>query len=121
MHLFRETFLLFGLNLLDAFLTLLWVRSGVAPESNLLMAGLLEVGDYTFLAAKIAMGTTVALVLLRWGDRRIARYGLSLALAIYVSVMGIHLFTGLAAFGYLSGTVLPEFNRLTERIFVMVF
>lgn len=101
MHLFRETFLLFGLNLLDALLTIVWVRSGVATEGNQLMASLIERGDVTFLAAKLAIGLVAAVVLLRWSDLKLARYGVSVALAVYVCLMGIHLFTGLSAFGYI--------------------
>lgn len=107
MHLFRETFLLFSLNLLDAILTLIWVRSGVAPEGNELMAKLLDMGNLPFLGAKIAMGTFAAIVLLRWGNRKLARYGVTVALAVYISVMGIHLMTYLTAVGYLS-TLLPH-------------
>ena len=106
MHLFRETFLLFSLNLLDAILTLIWVRSGVAPEGNELMAALLDMGNLPFLGAKIAMGTFAAIVLLRWGNRKLARYGVAVALAVYVSVMGIHLLTYLTAVGYLAS--LPQ-------------
>ena len=88
MHLFRETFLLFSLNLLDALLTIIWVRNGVATEGNNLMARLLDSGDFTFLSAKIAIGTITALVLLRWGNRSLAKYGLTLALAVYISLDG---------------------------------
>lgn len=102
MHLFRETFLLFLLNLLDAILTIIWVRSGVAPEGNQLMARLLDMSDLTFLGAKIAMGTFAAIVLLRWGNRKLAKYGVAVALAVYISVMGIHLITYLSAIGYLA-------------------
>ena len=42
--------LLFTLNWLDAQLTLLWIRLGVATEGNSLMARILEHGDLTFLA-----------------------------------------------------------------------
>ena len=101
MPLFRETFLLFSLNLLDAMLTIVWVRNGVATESNQLMARLLDNGDLAFLSAKIAIGTITALVLLRWGNRTLARYGLTLTLAVYLSLMGIHVVTGLSAFGYI--------------------
>lgn len=38
MNLFRQSFLLFSLNLLDALLTIVWVRNGVATEANYLMA-----------------------------------------------------------------------------------
>lgn len=94
MHLFRETLLLFGLNLLDAFLTLAWVRSGVAGEANFIMAKLLEVSDYAFIGAKFGIGLMAAIVFLLWGDRRIARYGITLALLVYCGVMVIHAFTG---------------------------
>ena len=116
MHLFRETFLLFSLNLLDAILTIVWVRNGVAIEGNQLMARLLDSGDLTFLAAKIAIGTIAALVLLRWGNRRLARYGLTLALAVYISLMGIHVMTGLTAFGYISRTAMTDLSLIVELL-----
>lgn len=116
MHLFRETFLLFSLNLLDAILTIVWVRNGVATEGNHLMARLLDSGDFTFLAAKIAIGTVAALVLLRWGNRRLARYGLTVALAVYISLMGVHVMTGLTAFGYISQTAITDLYSLAELL-----
>lgn len=116
MQLFRETFLLFSLNLLDAILTIVWVRSGVATEGNDLMAVLLENSELTFLGAKIAMGTITAVVLLRWGSRKLARYGVSLALAAYISLMGVHLFTGLSAFGYISNTFIDDVARFSETL-----
>jgi hypothetical protein len=100
MNLFRESFLLFSLNLLDALLTIIWVRNGVATEGNLVMARLLEVGDLTFLMAKLAIGTFAALVFLRFGgERRLGKYGITFALIVYISLMGIHALTGLSAVG----------------------
>lgn len=119
MHLFRETFLLFSLNLLDAILTIIWVRNGVATEGNHLMARLLDSGDFSFLSAKIAIGTITALVLLRWGNRRLARYGLSLALAVYISLMGIHVVTGLSAFGYISKTTIENMQIFADGLLAM--
>jgi len=116
MHLFRETFLLFSLNLLDAILTIIWVRNGVATEGNHLMARLLDSGDFTFLSAKIAIGTITALVILRWGNRRLARYGLTVALAVYISLMGIHVMTGLTALGYISKTAFSDLQSLTDGL-----
>lgn len=116
MHLFRETFLLFSLNLLDAILTIVWVRNGVATEGNELMARLLDSGDFTFLAAKIAIGTVAAVVLLRWGNRRLARYGLTVALAVYISLMGIHIMTGLTAFGLISQSSMTDLYSLTQLL-----
>src|SRR5215211_2712434 len=114
MHLFRETFLLFSLNLLDAILTIIWVRNGVASEGNQLMARLLDSGDFTFLTAKIAIGTIAALVLLRWGNRTLARYGVALALAMYISLMGIHIVTGLTAFGYMSQNSVENIQNFAD-------
>lgn len=114
MQLLRGTTLLFGLNLLDALLTLVWVRSGVATEGNQIMARLLEIGDLTFLAAKIAIGLITMVVLLRWGNRRMAQYGLAVALAVYIGLMGVHLFTGLAAFGLISSTTVHDLTQWTQ-------
>ena len=120
MHLFRETFLLFSLNLLDALLTIVWVRNGVATEGNELMARLLDSGDFTFLAAKIAIGTITALVILRWGEMKLAQYGLTLAIAVYISLMGIHIVTGLSAFGVISQTGMHELTSLANGLLAVV-
>jgi len=116
MHLFRETFLLFLLNLLDAVLTIIWVRSGVATEGNHMMAKLLDMGDFTFLGVKLAIGTFAAIVLLRWGNRRLAKYGVAVALAVYIGVMGIHLLTYLSATGYITTMSIPELPGLVGSI-----
>lgn len=110
MYLVRETFLLFGLNLLDALLTLIWVRNGVAEEGNRLMAELLNISDIAFLSGKLAVGLLAAVVLLKWGYFRIAKIGVSIALVLYVGLMGIHIMTGLTAVGVVSnGTVSGAF------------
>ena len=121
MNLTRPVFLLFGLNLVDALLTLVWVRSGIAPESNQLMAALLDMGNFPFLGAKLAMGSITAAVLIYGSQFRLARYGLGLALATYVGSIGIHIFTGLAAYGYLSGNFSNELFRLSGELFAFVF
>jgi hypothetical protein len=108
MHLFREVFLLFSLNLLDAILTIIWVRTGVAPEGNQLMASVMEHSDFAFVGVKILMGTLVAVVILRWGNRKLARYGVAVALAVYISVMGIHLLTFLTAVTSTASLVAPQ-------------
>ena len=103
MNLFREAILLFSLNLLDAVLTILWVRNGAAEEANMLMAKLLEMGDLTFLGGKLLIGTFAAIVFVRGGNTHLARYGISFAIAVYTGLMGIHLVTGVAALGMFSG------------------
>lgn len=117
MHLVAPTILLFGLNLLDALLTLVWVRSGVAIEGNQLMAALLDIGDGPFLGTKVAIGTIAALVLFRWGSRPLARYGLAVALAVYLGLMGVHVFTGLAAFGVVSNNAIHQFSDWSGQLF----
>ena len=119
MQLIAPTVLLFALNVLDAVLTIVWVRSGVATEGNQLMASLLDVGNMPFLIVKIAIGAVAAVVLSRWGSKRLARYGLAVALAVYIGLMGIHLFTGLSAFGYVSNTFLQDLGNLTGQIFAV--
>lgn len=120
MPLVAPTLLLFGLNLLDALLTIIWVREGVATEGNQLMASLLDMGDGPFLAVKITVGAIAAGVLLRWGSRPLARYGVAVALAVYISLMGIHLFTGLAAMGYISANFVQSLSQYPEQFFALL-
>jgi len=108
MNLIHQTFLLFLLNIFDAVLTIVWVRTGVAIESNQLMATLLDIGNWPFLGVKIAIGAVVAITVLSAGDRRVSRYGVTAALAVYVGLMVVHLFTGLSAFG-----LIPSDNIVT--------
>ena len=116
----QQTFLLFALNFLDAVLTIYWIRNGFATEGNQLMAGLLDIGDAPFLMVKIAVGALAAFVLWHWGSYRIARYGLSLALTLYVSLMGIHLFTGLSACGIISEAALHNFSGWMKGVFAFL-
>ncbi|MBK9767541.1 MAG: hypothetical protein IPP63_11260 [Chloracidobacterium sp.] len=81
------------------------------------MASLLDIGNGPFLAVKIAMGTIAAFVLVRWGGRPLARYGMAIALAIYIGLMGVHLFTGLAAFGYVSADQIKNFTDIPGQLF----
>lgn len=121
MHLFAPTFLLFALNLLDALLTIVWVRSGVATEGNQLMASLLDIGNGPFLGVKIAIGLIAAIVLFKWGNRPLAKYGLAVALAVYLGLMGIHVFTGLSAFGYVSNTTLHDLTAWSGQFLALIF
>jgi hypothetical protein len=120
MHLFRQTLLLFTFNLVDALLTILWVNNGIASEGNQLMARLLDGGTLQFLGVKVAIGVIAAFVLLRWGYFSLARYGVSVALAVYVSVMGIHLFTALAAFGQVSQSFLVTATQFAQDVAAML-
>lgn len=117
MQLYRQAFFLFALNLLDAVMTIYWVHNGFASEGNQLMAELLEIGYLPFLTVKLLVGAIAAVVLWRWRDLRLAKYGLSLALTVYISLMGVHFMTGLSAFGFISDASLNSFTRWTHSIF----
>ena len=114
------TIVLFLLNLVDALLTIYWVRNGFATEGNALMASLLDMGNTPFLAVKMMIGATTAIVLWRWKNLRVAQYGLTVALAVYLGVMAVHLFTGLSAFGYLSDSFLTNCAQLTENVLAFI-
>ena len=117
MQISGQIILLFALNLLDAVLTIYWVRNGFATEGNRLMAILLDLGDLPFLAAKLAIGSAAAAVLWRWGNLRLARCGLSVVLFLYIGLMGVHLFTGLSAFGLVSENFVQNLSSWSHSIF----
>ena len=98
----RAVFLLFSLNLIDAFVTLVWVGGGYAPEANHLMAVALDWGVLPFLLIKIGMGAFTAVVLLYGAEYKLARIGVTVALVAYSGVMAFHALTYLAVQGNLS-------------------
>lgn len=121
MQLIAPTVLLFVLNLLDALLTIIWVRSGVATEGNQLMASLLDIGNGPFLGVKIGIGLVATVVLVKSRNHAIARYGLAVALAVYLGLMVVHFFTGLAAFGLVSSHQIREFVDWPSQFFALFF
>jgi hypothetical protein len=92
--------LLFALNLVDAQLTLVWIRLNVATEGNALMARVLEHGEMTFLGAKILVGGFAAYILYRCAHMPLARHGLTVVLGIYSLLMLVHAATGCLALGW---------------------
>jgi hypothetical protein len=97
---------LFALNLLDAQLTLLWIRMNVASEGNALMARILQHGELTFLGAKVAVGAFAAFILYRCAHLPLARHGLTAVLAIYAGLMLVHAATGCVALGWQGPVIL---------------
>lgn len=95
-----KSLLLFGLNWLDANLTILWVRLNVATEGNALMASLLDHSELSFLVFKLAIGGFAAYVLYRCSHLPLARRGLSAALIVYAALMVVHAATGCYALGW---------------------
>lgn len=116
MQLSSQTFLLFTLNFLDAILTIFWVENGFASEGNQLMAGLLDIGVLPFLLVKIAVGAVASVVFWRWGNLQLAKYGLAVALAVYICLMGVHVFTGLVGFGFISDEFISDVSLLPGKV-----
>jgi hypothetical protein len=117
MQLTQQTLLLFTLNFLDAVFTIYWVHFGFATEGNQLMAGLLDIGYAPFLMVKIAVGALAAVVLWHWRNLRLAKYGLALALTVYVGLMGVHFITGLSAAGFISETMIVDLTVWSRDVF----
>ncbi|MBK25073.1 MAG: hypothetical protein CME70_19400 [Halobacteriovorax sp.] len=83
--------IIFLFNIFDAFLTLAWVETGLAHETNPIMAYVLEIGPNVFLTIKISI-VTLGLIIL-WFTKQYAwvrpiTLGL---LALYSYIVGIHL------------------------------
>ena len=109
MNKLSKSCLLFGLNWLDAQLTLLWIRLHVATEGNGLMARVLEHGELTFLGAKLVIGALAAYILYRCAHLPVARYGLTVVLGIYSLLMVVHAATGCVALGWHGPVMVLEY------------
>ena len=120
MSAFSKSLLLFFLNWLDAQLTILWVRGGVATEGNGLMAFLLNHGNAPFLAAKIAVGALVAYTLYRFSHVALARRGLHFVLCLYLMLMFVHAVTGASALGWQPPDALIAFLHLPDRLLALI-
>jgi len=120
MSVFSKSLLLFLLNWLDAQLTILWVRGGVATEGNGLMAYLLDRGNAPFLSTKLIVGALVAYTLYRFSHVALARRGLSLVLGLYLALMLVHAATGAAAFGWHPPETLVAVFRFPDHLFSLL-
>lgn len=121
MSFYHQAVLLFLLNVVDAFLTVYWVRHGYATEGNQLMATLLDLGNFYFILVKVGVGVVAAFCFWNWKEFRLARVGLSVALVLYAGVMGIHLLTGLAAAGLLSGNTIQQVTDWSRSVLILFF
>ncbi len=113
--------LLFTLNWLDAQLTILWIRRGVATEGNALMARILQHGDLAFLGAKLAIGASAAYILYRCAHLPIAKRGLNFVLGIYVILMLVHVATGCMALGWQTPIVVVDYVGSLPNAFLSLF
>lgn len=118
MSAFSKSLLLFALNWIDAQLTLVWVRLGIATEGNGLMAWVMEAGDAQFLAVKLAVGALSAYALYRWSHLPLARRGLHFALCLYLALMLVHAAAGAAALGWHAPHALVSYVSALPASFV---
>ena len=102
MNLWRSVAILFALNIIDAIVTIMWIRNGVTTEGNYIMASVLDFGEVPFFAVKLGIGIVTCGVLLYGSEYRLARVGSRIALAAYSFAIVSHILTGFAASGYLS-------------------
>ncbi|MFL6333672.1 MAG: DUF5658 family protein [Pyrinomonadaceae bacterium] len=120
MSAFSKSLLLFLLNWLDAQLTILWVRGGVATEGNGLMAYLLNLGNAPFLCAKLADGGLVAYTLYRFTHLAVARRGLRLTLGLYLALMLVHAATGASALGWHAPEAMAFVLHLPSKVYALL-
>lgn len=120
MSIFSKSLLLFLLNWLDAQLTILWVRGGVATEGNGLMAYLLDMGNAPFLSTKLAVGALVAYTLYRFSHLAVARRGLQLTLGLYLALMLVHAATGASALGWQPPEAVAAVFLLPSKVYALI-
>ncbi len=120
MSIFSKSVLLFALNWLDAQLTIMWVRGGVATEGNGLMAYLLRLGDTPFLLAKLLVGALVAYIFYRFSNFSLARRGLHFALGLYLTLMLVHAATCASAMGWQPPETLAALFHIPDRLLALV-
>ena len=112
-----KSLLLFGLNWLDAQLTIIWVRAGWATEGNGLMAHLLDAGDLPFLSVNRTLGAIAGYIFYRFSSLPLARRGVAFALGLYLCLMAVHAATGLAGSGLIEPeSPLAHLTRLPETL-----
>ncbi|MBC7933620.1 MAG: hypothetical protein H7Z38_23920 [Rubrivivax sp.] len=117
MSAFSKSLLLFMLNWLDAQLTIVWVRGGVATEGNGLMAYLLDLGNAPFLLSKLVVGALVAFTLYRFSHITLARKGLHFTLGLYLALMLVHAATGASALGWQPPDAVAAFFHIPDKLF----
>ena len=116
-----KSLLLFGLNWLDAQLTVIWVHLNVATEGNAFMALLLSHGNGAFLISKLAIGAFAAYTLYRCSHLPLARRGLSAVLVIYLGLMIVHAATGCLALGWHGPVLVLSYVGSLPGQFVSLF
>jgi hypothetical protein len=97
------------MNLLDALLTSVWLSSGIATESNPLMAELIGWGWAPFAAGKVALVSLGAYLLWRRRSHPLAVVGIFVSFVVYYAVLVQHV-SGFTDHVLMGGSILsPEF------------
>jgi len=78
------------MNLLDAVMTILWVKAGVAEEANLMLRDVLEKNVPLFFLIKMSLATLGLYLLWRRRDRKLAMIGIILVSAVYYVLILYH-------------------------------
>jgi len=79
------------LNLVDALMTLWWVRSGLATEANVLLSEFVERHAVVFVVAKLALVSLGTAILWLRRSRPLAVVGIFAAFLVYYGVVLYHL------------------------------
>ena len=116
-----KSLLLFALNLLDAQLTVVWVRLNVATEANELMARVLNHSEASFFGLKLAVGSFAAYILYRCAHLPLARRGMTAVLGIYIGLMLVHAATGCLALGWQAPIVVLSYFGTIPQAFLGLF
>jgi hypothetical protein len=84
------------LNLIDAVMTLWWVRTGFATEANMLLAEMVEKHALLFVVGKLALVSLGTMILWRRRRRPLAVVGIFAVFLAYYFILLYHLqFAGL--------------------------
>lgn len=90
-NIYAILYVVFMLNLVDAMLTLVWIKLGIAVEANPIMAYMLSAGDGWFIAIKIIAIAVACTILSSLKRYRLAKIVAISACALYVAITLLHL------------------------------
>mgnify|MGYP001343867334 FL=1 len=98
---------IFSLSALDAFFTLMWIKSGLAVEANPFLKDLIEHGDFSFLATKISLTGLGCLFLESVKDKsKFAKIAIISLFAVYIFLTAYHMYGALQSVDH---SYLPDF------------
>ena len=87
----KMLYVIFILNIVDAWLTLAWIKTGLAVEANPLMADLLEMGDVWFVSVKILAVALACGALCMLRKHTLAKRLSAVVCVVYMLIMISHI------------------------------